>query len=409
MNIQKRKKQILFVDDEPNILKGLQRMLRTMRHEWDMAFVESGSKALELLSRGSFDVIVSDMRMPNMDGVTLLGEVKNRYPTIVRIILSGHSDQEMILKSVRPAHQYLSKPCSSEMLISTVSRSCSLRDFLGQNGLKQVISRIDSLPSLPAIYTEIMAELRSPEASVQRVGKIIEKDLSMCAKILQLVNSSFFGLPRHISDISQAVILLGLDIIRSLVLTIDVFSKFDPATVSTLHIEKIYEHSIKTGTIAQAIATYEHADKETLNNSFTTGLLHDIGKIIFAVNFPETYAKVFELIQHKDISFMEAEFEIMGATHAEVGAYLLGLWGLPDVIVEGVAFHHTPVKCQHKSFGPLIAVHAANIFENNSHPSREERQQAFDIAHMMQSGLYEKIPAWKKASELIAQEPYTNE
>ena len=404
-----RKKQILFVDDEPNILKALQRMLRPMRHEWDMAFAENGEKALELLARRSFDVIVSDMRMPGMDGVRLLEEVKNRYPGIVRIILSGHSDQEMILKSVRPAHQYLSKPCSSERLISTVNRSCSLRDFLSQNGLKQVISKIESLPSLPSVYTEIMTELRSPEASMQQVGKIVEKDMSMCAKILQLVNSSFFGLPRHVSSLSQAVVLLGLDTIRSLVLTVDVFSKFDPATMSTLHIERIYEHSTQTAAIAQAIAKHENADKETLSNTFTTGLLHDIGKIVFAVNFPEKYGRVFELLQEEELSATEAESRIMGATHAEVGAYLLGLWGLPDVIIEGVAFHHTPGRCQHKAFGPLIAVHVANILEKNLHASQEKNRQGFDTAYMTKAGLHEKIPAWEKVSELIIEGARNNE
>lgn len=396
MTHPKTKKKILFVDDEPNILKGLQRMLRTMRNEWDMAFAGGGAQALEILSQGTFDVIVSDMRMPEMDGVQLLTTVKKHYPMIVRIILSGHSDQKMILKSISSAHQFLSKPCDSEVLISTVSRSCTLRDFLGQNNLKQIISRIESLPSLPSLYTDIMEELRSPDASIERVAKIIEKDLSMSAKILQLVNSSFFGMPRHIADIPQAVILLGLDTIRSLVLTIDIFSKLDASIMTKFNIKNIYEHSIKTGSIAQRIAIYENADRETVDNAFMTGLLHDLGKIVLAVNFPDTYAKVFKLSQENKISFIDAEFQIMGATHAQVGAYLLGLWGLPDIIVEGVAFHHTPEKCRNKAFSPLMAVHVANIFENNAHSSGKKINQAFNTGYMIQSNFYEKIPDWEK-------------
>ena len=389
------------MDDEPNILKGLKRMLRSMRKEWDMAFAESGAQALEMLSQRTFDVIVSDMRMPQMDGVALLRTVKKQYPMIVRIILSGHSDQEMILKSINSVHQYRSKPCDSQVLISTVNRSCTLGDFLNHKNLRQVISKIDSIPSLPSLYINMMDELRSPAASVERLGKIIGNDLGMTAKILQLVNSSFFGRSQHISDISQAVIMLGLNTIRSLVLTVGIFSKLDASTMTAFNMEKIYEHSIKTGTIAQKIAIHENADRETVDNAFITGLLHDLGKIIFAANFPETYANVFKLSQERNITFIEAELQVMGASHAQVGAYLLGLWGLPDIIVEGVALHHSPDKHPNKAFTPLIAVYFANIFENNARTSSDEMDRAFGTLPMMQSRFHEKIPIWKPISDQI--------
>ena len=391
------------MDDEPNILKGLKRMLRSMRKEWDMAFAESGAQSLEMLSQRPFDVIVSDMRMPQMDGLALLTMVKQRYPMIVRIILSGHSDQEMILKSVNSVHQYLSKPCDSQALISTVRRSCALGDFLNHKNLRQIISKTNVIPSLPCLYRDIMDELGSPAASVERLGKIIEKDLGMTAKILQLVNSSFFGSSRHISDLSQAVNMLGLDTMRSLVVTIGIFSKLDAPPMMAWHIERIYEHSIKTATIAQKIAIHENAHRETVAKAFITGLLHDLGKIVFAVNFPETYETVFKLSQDTNIPLIDAEFQVMGANHAQVGAYLLGLWGLPDVIVEGVAFHHSPDNCQDKAFSPLVAVYVANIFENNARAPSDEMARVFDAAPMMQSRFHEKIPIWKPiADEVIA-------
>ena len=269
MSHKKTKKRILFVDDEPNILKGLQRMLRSMRHKWDMKFAGGGTEALEILSRETFDVVVSDMRMPGMDGVQFLTTVKKRYPMMVRIILSGHSDQEMILKSIHPAHQYIAKPCNSEKLISTLTRTCTLQNFLDHPDLRQIIAKTDSLPSLPPLYTDILNELRSPEASLKRVGNIIEKDLSMSAKILQMVNSSFFGIPRHISGIPQAVILLGVDTLRSLILTIGIFSKLEASTATTRQIKQVYKHSINTGIIAREIAIYENASKKTVDGGTT--------------------------------------------------------------------------------------------------------------------------------------------
>ena len=226
------KKRILFVDDEPKILEGLQRTLRSMRQEWEMQFAGSGQEALECLSKEPFDVVVSDMRMPGMDGAQLLKEVMRLYPQIARIILSGHSDQEIVLKSVRIAHQYLAKPCEAETLKSVVTRTCALRELLADDAVRRMVSNMDSIPSLPSLYAEIMEEIQSPNASIQRVGKIISKDMGMTTKILQLVNSAFFGLRRHVSSPSQAVSLLGLDTIRALVLSVHIFTHFDSQKAS---------------------------------------------------------------------------------------------------------------------------------------------------------------------------------
>jgi len=219
------KKRVLFVDDEPRILDGLKRMLRHMRDEWEMSFVESGEAALKVLESARFDVVVSDMRMPGMDGAELLTRVMERYPQIVRIVLSGHADKEMILKTVRPAHQYLSKPCDPEKLRSTVARASALRGLLADELLKQLVSQMSTLPSAPSLYNEVMNELRSGEGSVQRVGEIVSKDVGMTAKILQVVNSAFFGVPRHVESPAQAVSLLGLETIKALALSAQVFSQ----------------------------------------------------------------------------------------------------------------------------------------------------------------------------------------
>jgi len=205
------KKQILFVDDEPLILQGLKRMLRGLRSEWDMTFVQSGAEALEKMVGAPFDVIVSDMRIPEMDGSQLLDTVKHRYPNMVRVVLSGHSEEEMIMKTVKSAHQFISKPCNAETLKSTISRMFALREVLTQEGLKRLVSRIESLPSLPSLYTQVVELIQSPNSSIKKIGEVISKDLAMTAKILQLVNSAFFGIPRQISNPAQAVGLLGLD------------------------------------------------------------------------------------------------------------------------------------------------------------------------------------------------------
>ncbi len=395
------KRRILFVDDEPKILQGLRRMLRGMRREWEMKFAESGPDALKMLDREPFDVVVSDMRMPGMYGSQLLTQVQKRFPMIVRIILSGYSDQELILKSVRPAHQYLSKPCDSELLIKTVKSSCALRDLLGQESLRRIVSQTESLPCLPSLYTELMDELQLSDGSIQKVGRIIEKDISITAKLLQLVNSSFFGLPRHISNPSQAVILLGFDTVKSLVLTVGLFSQFNQTALSILNIENIYKHSMGAGAIARGIAKSENMAEEQVDNAFMAGLLHDIGKLVLAASLPEAYREVLDLSRHGEVSLPEAEIEKLGATHAEVGAYLLGLWGLPYTVVEAVAFHHNPGNCPSTDFIPLTAVYAANILENHAPAGMEDLGKKFDSEYIKRFDLNERIPVWAEISKQI--------
>lgn len=187
-------REILFVDDESNVLDGLRRMLRPMRRDWSMNFVDSGEAALEHISHEGCDVIVSDMRMPGMDGVELLGTVGQECPKAVRIALSGHAEMEMLLESVCAAHQYLAKPCDDETLKATIERACALRDLLSDERLTGLVTQLDSLPSLPTLYTEVTEELARSDSSLARAGEIIGKDVAMSAKVLQLVNSAFFGL-----------------------------------------------------------------------------------------------------------------------------------------------------------------------------------------------------------------------
>ena len=190
------KRRILFVDDEPMVLKGLQRSLRKMRAEWEMCFTSSSREALNILSTEPFDVIVSDLRMPEMDGAQLMDEVKRRHPQVVRIILSGQVEQETTFKSVQLAHQSLSKPCDANVLKHTLNKLFGLRNLLEDESIKRIVSQTETLPSLPAIYTKVINELQAAEPSVQKIGDIISTDLAMTAKILQVVNSAFFGLVR---------------------------------------------------------------------------------------------------------------------------------------------------------------------------------------------------------------------
>ncbi|GMT41943.1 MAG: two-component system response regulator [bacterium] len=395
-------KRVLFVDDDPEVLSGLKRMLWEMEGGWDMVFAESGREALEILAKRPIDVVVSDMRMPGMDGAQLLAEVMNKYPNIVRIVLSGHSEREMILKSVGPTHQYLSKPCDQDTLIYTVERACDLRILLEDESLKSMVTQLDTLPSLPSLYTEIIAELRLDNCSMKKVGEIISKDVGMTAKILQLVNSAFFGLPQHISTPEQAVTLLGLDTIRALVMSVHIFTQFDRHRIKRFPIDDISKHSLAIGVYAKEISRLERIDNKAVDDAFIAGLLHDVGAIVLAANLPEKYNEVLDLLEKESLKLHEAEQMVFKATHSEVGAYLLGLWGLPDPIVEAVFFHHYPMKSLDIKFSPITAVYAANTIDAELNPSNAgEADSQIDIDYLKKVGVADRFPIWKEACREI--------
>ncbi|CDM64095.1 response regulator [Pyrinomonas methylaliphatogenes] len=393
-------RRILFVDDEPKVLDGLRRMLRSMRHEWEMEFAEGGQAALAALAAKPFDVIVTDMRMPGMDGAQLLTEVRERYPHVVRIVLSGHSDKEMIMKSVGTAHQYLSKPCDAECLKETVRRACALRDLLTNATLQLVISQIQSLPSLPDFYFELIDELNSPNASIKRVGEIISKDIGMTAKILQMVNSAFFGLRRRVASPTDAASLLGLETIRALVLSIQIFSHYDGIHSVASTLGGIWSHSMAVAKLAKLIARLEGQEQRIAEEAFASGLLHDVGRLILAATFPKEYERALAISNLERIGLNEAERQVLGAAHSEVGAYLLGIWGLPDSIVEAVAFHHEPGQSTSHRFTPLTAIHAADFIaqEMGYVGSRNSRPAALDQEYLKKLGLAERLPIWFEAA-----------
>jgi putative nucleotidyltransferase with HDIG domain len=360
------KKQILFVDDNRNVLDGLRRMLRTKLNEWDMQYILSGVEALKIMDSKPIDLIVTDMRMPEMDGVELLKEVMKRHPGVIRMVLSGQADSDLTMKAVGLAHQFISKPCDPEMLKSIVSRAIGLRELLKDSNLKSIISEMDTLPSAPILYTALAEELQSPESSIQKIGKIIARDPAMTAKMLQLANSAFFGLRRRVSNPSDAVAYLGLDRIQHLFLAVHAFSQFTPPGISSFSIDLLWEHSLSTAALAKTIANEEEAGKDIAEDAFTAGILHDIGKLMLACRLPRSHEEAVYLAKMKGIPLWVAEQQTMSVTHAEVGAYLLGLWGLPDSIVEATAYHHCPMQSANNAFCPLTALHVADCQNNNN-------------------------------------------
>lgn len=382
--------KILFVDDEPNVLSGVRRMLRTYRNEWDMSFCESGQAALELLTKDPHDVVVTDMRMPGMDGAALLEKVREMLPGTVRIVLSGHSDQELTLKAVGPAHQYLSKPCDPQSLRQAIERTVGLQDRIANETVRKLVASVESIPTLPHVYHELVAELSSPTASIDQAGRIIAQDLGMSSKVLQLVNSSFFGLPVRVQDVPHAVSLLGLGAVKPLVLSSGVFRQFEKGKLGGLSLKRLVSHSLHVAVIARDIAMHTTKDHEVADDAFMAGTMHDIGRLVLAQCQPERYSELCKQAA-RGADLYQLEREEFGVSHAEVGGYLLGLWGLPTTIVEAVAFHHEPSCSLQDNASALTALHAGEVIAKS--------ETEWDTAYLERLGAQGQTDIWRKITQ----------
>ena len=345
--------RVIFVDDEPRVLEGLKRMLRPKRNEWQMTFVGSAAEALNALRKEPCEVVVTDMRMPGMNGAELLEVVQREYPDTIRLILSGQAETESVMKALGVSHQFLSKPCDAEVLQGTISRAFALRDLAGSEQVKGLVARINKLPTLPASYQKLVEVLRSPNSSIEDVADIITTDPAMTARLLKLVNSAYFGLQKPVADVGRAGALLGLDRIMALVLGQGIFSDCDPPKVEGFSMEALWQHSVSTAAAAHRIAIAEQMDRDVVAAAFLAGMLHDIGKLVLAMGLPDQYAKVLKQAANgKAGDLQQIEMLELRASHTDVGAYLVGLWGLPNTIAEAIAYHEDPSQSRSQAFAP---------------------------------------------------------
>jgi HD-like signal output (HDOD) protein len=391
-------KRILLVDDEPKILDGLRRLLRPKRLEWDMSFAEGGEAALALLDQSPFDVIVSDMKMPGMDGATLLERVRERHPHVVRIVLSGHTELEAAFRAARVAHQFLLKPCDANMLQMAIERACSLQSILSSEALAGIVGALGELPSAPRVYTALTQALADPDSSLERIAGIVEQDVAISAKILQLVNSAFFGLARNVSSVGQAVSYLGVNILQSLVMSVETVRTFTGGDqVEGFSIDEFEEHSQLTAGIARKLGLPRHLAEPAV----VASLLHDVGKLVLATRAPQRLRAALRAAEDNEQLLHQAETDLYGVTHAEVGAYLLGLWALPQPVAEAVAHHHSPSRVPRQQFDVVAAVYVADMLAHQVRP-HSVPCEPMDEAFLKSLGVADRYPAWLEAAQQLS-------
>jgi HD-like signal output (HDOD) protein len=357
-------KSILFVDDERDLLDGLRARLYKHRNDWHMQFAVSGDEALAILDREPIDLIVSDVRMPGMDGGQLLTQVKARWPTTMRIIVSGYSDPAQAARLTSLAHQYVAKPCEERQVENTIERCFKLQELLAQDSLRKVVGRIGRLPAMPKTYANLQTALAQPSVTTGEIGDIVMADPAIATKVLQITNSAFFRLRKPIVRIKDAVTYLGFLTIRNLVLCAEVFAEWKvPSELRGLDPERLQRHAQYSAAACKALA----GGRAAPDDAWLAGLLHDIGYWILIQECPKELALALEMSRGESLPLIECERRTIGATHAEMGAYLLGLWGLPYPIVESVAVHHAPASVNPLGYDLVGALTVSHTLLGSEH------------------------------------------
>ncbi len=360
-----------------------------------MRFAAGGMAALAELEAEAVDVIVSDMRMPGMDGAELLALVQERYPSTIRIVLSGYAKTESIARAATVAHRILAKPCNVEDLRLVVERSCALHELTEHAEQLRVTAAATTLPSCPGLYMEITRILAEPASGPNEIAAVIERDTAMTAKLLQLANSAFFAINRSVSRVRDAVVFLGSDTIKALTLSAEAFGKLAPRGMQGFSIEEFQHDATLSARIAAAILPAGAAQQDAI----TAALLHDIGQLVSIADDRQRWQRLVEEAQRRELALHLVEQELQGITHAATGAFLLSLWGLPDGVVEAVAHHHDPGAVPGGTLDAVAAVHIADALAHEARPSpggRTPPPPLLDLAFLDRIGASPRLGQWRE-------------
>ena len=392
-------KRILLVDDKPKNLEDLKLTL-CPQDQWVIAPVPDGEAALAALETGPFDVIVTDMRTAGVNGTSLLSCVQRQFPEVVRI---GISQQMKTPLQVSMAHQILPAPCDSAKLRVAVERSCKLKDLLNGEAICRTVGALGELPSIPKVYQELTQALEKPDIALNEVATIVEQDIAISAKLLQLGNSAIFQTTGDFATIKAAVSYLGLNMIKNMVLSMEVFRVFDGAEkIAGFSLEALQSH----GQLVAKIVAQLPLAKQIADTAIVAALLHDIGKLVLAWKMPRRFARFRAVSREENRPLYQVEEELWGITHAEIGAYLLGLWGLPQSITEAVAYHHAPTRVPHLDFDAVGAVYVANLLAHgqaNSAPDHIlEAHAEMDLPFLQDLGLIDQLSGWQAMAKQMA-------
>lgn len=354
--------KILFVDEDRAAMEALERVLFKMRSDWIMEFATSSEDALTKLEQDSYDAIVVDINIPAISGVELFQIARENHPGAARIIISSNTELKQLVEALGTAHQFLCKPVDAEVLKTTILKVMSLRKYLKEEKLHRVINKIEALPPHPELHLELLHAIST--SSVNKIVNIIKRDVALTLRLLHLVNSPFMGLKTHVDSLYRAVNLVGMELLQALVLSLEIFTRFPLGEDLKRELSILFNHSCDVADYARLIALEMSGDKQMANDAYVAGMIHDVGKLVILSYFKESYFQVKEQSLYQGVMGYQAEEKCLGVDHTKLGAYLMGLWGLPEILVEAAAYHHFPEEYFDREFSLVTVIHLADAIKH---------------------------------------------
>jgi HD-like signal output (HDOD) protein/ActR/RegA family two-component response regulator len=395
------KKRILFVSEDQALCQEFQAHCPGPESAWTVQHVRTEEEALALCQQQTIAAVVADVNLNGKSGNDLLDAFMRRQPKALRIVISDMTDVASTIKCIGHAHHHVLKPCSAQTLLHVLDEAFAQEAWLPSEHLQGFIAQMRQVPSPIKAYQQIVQEMKSPSCSLEKIGNLVAQDPAVAAKVLQLANSTVFGRELNVVNPTEAIGYIGLETTKAVVLLAHTFSSFDNLKLARFSIEDLWRHSVDVGRLARRVVVLEKTGEDVAEQAFAAGLLHDIGKLLFAANHPGLFGKVLRLAREQQCNLWEAESQVLpGVGHAELGATVLGIWGLPKSITEAVALHHCPWRQRHHTFSPVTAVHVANILDHENHPdSTVIMPSQINTSYLKDMGLAGRVEDWRQGCQ----------
>jgi len=344
--------KLLFVDDEPLVLSGIENALIFADDDWDADFATSGEEAIEMLGSTHYDLLVTDMKMPGLTGADVLEWAKANRPDVLRLVLSGEIDAHLAERAMPLVHEFVPKPCDPDDLFEIIDRVYGVSQQLEGGTVRDVLGSLDALPSQPDLHIQINDAI-SRDEGIGAVAAVISRDLAIASSVIKTANSAFYGFRTAAETVRDAVSRLGIETVRGIVLNAEVSGWVSPELADSVSV--LNEHSARVAEIVR------HLVGQDVPQASLAALLHDIGSLIVIARFPEHHRELNERLADPLDMREEYEREALGATHSEIGAYMLQMWNADQIVVETALHHHDRASGDESARRIIDAILASDV------------------------------------------------
>lgn len=394
-------KQVLMVSADAATLAAWRHALRLPDPGVEAASAADGAAALEWCADRAVDVAFVDLRLPESGGLALLAELKTSHPGALRVAVANPDEPEA-LQAAAVAHRLLPRTGASGAVRAYLEHAAALRATMQDERIRLLVGGVGSLPSVPRLYAALTRLLAEPYVSIDDVARLVAEDVGVAAKILQVVNSPLFGILRPVTTMRAAVAVLGVGTIRTLVLATEAVRLFSNSNrAAALAMEQLQAHSLAVASLATQLLPERLGAEEV----FTAAVLHDLGKLVLLDRCPDLFAYLGRTAEQRGAPLHRVELEVLGITHAEIGAYLIHLWQLPDSIVTAVASHHLPSRPSATELA--LVLHVADALLHGRNPATPRGTDArLDRESLRRFELDDRLPVWEAIASRFGARSY---